>query len=309
VSREVTHVRSRNHAKKFAAIVSTARRNRGRTRPELPNRLGHWHTPSLGDNHENLRKTTLREHGSAGGARPEFRTLGTSGCASCALAAMAVTALLAPLDARSALPTVAGWYAIPQTQLRTVCRRTTSAARRTALPRCARKSSLPGTAAVMDTTRNRLIVWGGGHNDYAGNELYAVNLNDLTIQRLNNPSVPTNAGGPCTVTTLADGPRTAAILTTVSPTCRSPTRCSSSAARWPARGATSTMTHGCSTSRRRPGRRKPVRDHSECVAGGRHCVRLRHRQGVPARRLEPVQLRPRTDRYTRLASGNKIDYH
>ncbi|MEO7762015.1 MAG: hypothetical protein ABIS68_08915 [Casimicrobiaceae bacterium] len=57
----------------------------------------------------------------------------------------------------------------------------------------------------MDTTRNRLIVWGGGHNDYAGNEVYAVNLADQTVTRLNNPSVPTNYAGACGVTTLADG--------------------------------------------------------------------------------------------------------
>ncbi|MEO8137690.1 MAG: hypothetical protein ABI831_27375, partial [Betaproteobacteria bacterium] len=60
------------------------------------------------------------------------------------------------------------------------------------------------SSAVMDTARNRLIVWGGGH-DYAGNEFYAVNLDDLTIERLTDPSVPTNDGGDCTVTTLADG--------------------------------------------------------------------------------------------------------
>lgn len=56
----------------------------------------------------------------------------------------------------------------------------------------------------MDTKRNRLIVWGGGHNDYYGNELYAVNIGSLSIERLNNPSVPTNLGK-SPVGTLADG--------------------------------------------------------------------------------------------------------
>ncbi|MGE0763907.1 MAG: hypothetical protein AB7N80_11565 [Bdellovibrionales bacterium] len=42
----------------------------------------------------------------------------------------------------------------------------------------------------MDTKRNRLLVWGGGHNDYYGNEIYAVNLTSKTIQRLNDPGLP-----------------------------------------------------------------------------------------------------------------------
>jgi hypothetical protein len=42
--------------------------------------------------------------------------------------------------------------------------------------------------AVLDTRRNRLVVWGGGHSAYAGNELYAFDLNKLTWSRLNDPS-------------------------------------------------------------------------------------------------------------------------
>ena len=44
---------------------------------------------------------------------------------------------------------------------------------------------------VGDTKRNRLWVWGGGHNDYAGNEIYYFDLNTLKFARANDPSDPT----------------------------------------------------------------------------------------------------------------------
>ena len=43
-------------------------------------------------------------------------------------------------------------------------------------------------SAAFDTTRNRLIVWGGGHSDYGGNEIYAFNIDTLGWSRLTNPS-------------------------------------------------------------------------------------------------------------------------
>jgi hypothetical protein len=46
------------------------------------------------------------------------------------------------------------------------------------------------SGGIADTGRNRLIIWGGGHSDYSGNEVYSLNLNDLTLTRLNDPSVP-----------------------------------------------------------------------------------------------------------------------
>lgn len=42
--------------------------------------------------------------------------------------------------------------------------------------------------AAADTSRNRLIVWGGGHNDYYGNELYALDLTTKSMRRLTDPS-------------------------------------------------------------------------------------------------------------------------
>jgi hypothetical protein len=44
------------------------------------------------------------------------------------------------------------------------------------------------SGGAYDTRRDRLIVWGGGHADYAGNEVYTFDLNSLKWQRLTNPS-------------------------------------------------------------------------------------------------------------------------
>ena len=44
------------------------------------------------------------------------------------------------------------------------------------------------SGGTLDTKRNRLVIWGGGHTDYAGNEVYAFNLNTLKWERLSDPS-------------------------------------------------------------------------------------------------------------------------
>ncbi|MGA7235515.1 MAG: hypothetical protein WBY44_07540 [Bryobacteraceae bacterium] len=45
-------------------------------------------------------------------------------------------------------------------------------------------------SAIADTQRNRLIIWGGGHGDYQGNEVYALNLTTSppAMTRLTDPS-------------------------------------------------------------------------------------------------------------------------
>jgi hypothetical protein len=45
---------------------------------------------------------------------------------------------------------------------------------------------------TVDTVRNRLLVWGGGHSDYYGNEMYALDLSTLTINRILDPSSKTS---------------------------------------------------------------------------------------------------------------------
>jgi hypothetical protein len=50
-------------------------------------------------------------------------------------------------------------------------------------------------SGAYDTRRQRLIVWGGGHGDYAGNEVYVFSMKTFTWERLNDPS-PFPAGDP-----------------------------------------------------------------------------------------------------------------
>jgi len=44
------------------------------------------------------------------------------------------------------------------------------------------------SGAVFDTRRQRLVIFGGGHADYGGEELYAFDLDTLSWQRLTTPS-------------------------------------------------------------------------------------------------------------------------
>ncbi|OYV76584.1 MAG: hypothetical protein B7Z66_07905, partial [Chromatiales bacterium 21-64-14] len=46
------------------------------------------------------------------------------------------------------------------------------------------------SGGAFDTKRDRLIVWGGGHGDYWGNEVYVFDVNTLKWQRLNDPYWP-----------------------------------------------------------------------------------------------------------------------
>jgi hypothetical protein len=93
-----------------------------------------------------------------------------------------------------------GWFEVPNSRLREVCPANSPEYEFSSA--CGSVISA-WNGAIADTRRNRLIIWGGGHADYFGNELYAFNLQDLTMTRLNNPS-PINATSGC-VETLSDG--------------------------------------------------------------------------------------------------------
>lgn len=45
------------------------------------------------------------------------------------------------------------------------------------------------SGAAYDTRRDRLLIWGGGHFAYAGNEIYAFDINTLQWTRATNPSL------------------------------------------------------------------------------------------------------------------------
>lgn len=56
---------------------------------------------------------------------------------------------------------------------------------------------------TVDTARNRLLVWGGGHDDYWGNEMYAIDLEAMSVRRIIDPS-PLVGSSSCT-SALPDG--------------------------------------------------------------------------------------------------------
>jgi len=82
------------------------------------------------------------------------------------------------------------WYEIPNSAMRAVAPN----------PLPAEIRAVEGTGAVIhswsggayDTKRDRLLVWGGGHTAYAGNELYAFSLKTQSWERLTDPSSITN---------------------------------------------------------------------------------------------------------------------
>jgi hypothetical protein len=94
------------------------------------------------------------------------------------------------------IPSALGWYQIPNTQLKSVCPPNNYGGSGYAFSDNCPNVISAWNGGVADTSRNRLIVWGGGHVNYSGNEIYALDLNSLTMLRLNNPAVPvsTNCG-------------------------------------------------------------------------------------------------------------------
>ncbi|MEE8106623.1 MAG: hypothetical protein V3T86_13895, partial [Planctomycetota bacterium] len=73
------------------------------------------------------------------------------------------------------------WYEIPDTRL--------DAHKPVPLPRGNFNGIIKAwSGGALDTKRNRLIIWGGGHQDYAGNELYGFDLNTFRWSRLTEPS-------------------------------------------------------------------------------------------------------------------------
>jgi chitodextrinase len=85
------------------------------------------------------------------------------------------------------IPSTLGWYSIPNTAYQQVCPSTTTFASIQGASGCGAVVDAWG-GGMADTSRNRLVFWGGGHHDYWGNEVYALDLNALTINRLDTPS-------------------------------------------------------------------------------------------------------------------------
>ncbi len=97
-----------------------------------------------------------------------------------------------PLDTLSA----GHWYEVPNSHLE-------DAAPDPLPPGNIRNVIRAWSGAAYDTQRDRLLVWGGGHGDYGGNELYAFDVNTMTWSIIWGPT-PGNLipppGSPCNET-------------------------------------------------------------------------------------------------------------
>ena len=85
----------------------------------------------------------------------------------------------------SLVPYRIGWTELPNTKLNAVCPHDSPD-----YPFSKNCFQVVGawSGGIADIARNRLIIWGGGHNDYFGNELYFLDLADQKLKRLNDPS-------------------------------------------------------------------------------------------------------------------------
>ena len=100
----------------------------------------------------------------------------------------AVNVTVSNASSGSGFPTTLGWYDVSGQQLAGNCPPTEYGYD---FPAFCNGVVDAWNSAIADTTRNRLWIWGGGHNDYAGNEIYYFDLTSQTVVRANSPADPT----------------------------------------------------------------------------------------------------------------------
>jgi hypothetical protein len=113
-------------------------------------------------------------------------------------------ALILPLqmagNSPDEVPAKPGWYRAQHASLQSVC---PGEIKGYDFHSTCRNVVAAWNSAIADTKLDRLIIWGGGHSDYPGNEIYAFDLNSRRMERLDDPS-PINTTEKC-VETLSDG--------------------------------------------------------------------------------------------------------
>ncbi len=112
--------------------------------------------------------------------------------------------LLFPGVSHAAIPETLGWYSIPNTTLNAVCPSAVTYPNIQGNEGC-RAVMDDWSGGALDPVNSRLLIWGGGHAGYAGNEVYYLDLNTLTMVRHNNPSSPINTGDCSGNNTYPDG--------------------------------------------------------------------------------------------------------
>jgi hypothetical protein len=107
---------------------------------------------------------------------------------------IALCALFAsPCCAAGEIPAQLGWHELPNTRLRAVCPTPAQYPEIQGAEGCAAITE-DWSGAAFDASGNKLYITGGGHGGYAGNEFYVLDVNALTLTRINEPSTPVRDG-------------------------------------------------------------------------------------------------------------------
>jgi len=115
------------------------------------------------------------------------------------LTSLGISAQTSPAPAQAGgLPSGPGWHRLPNTHMRSVClgdvpdgMYTDASMTSTTEYRFDCNQIVPWSGGAADDVHQRLIVWGGGHGDYAGNEVSVLNLKGTpSWERFTGPTMP-----------------------------------------------------------------------------------------------------------------------
>lgn len=85
-----------------------------------------------------------------------------------------------------------GWNELPKTQLASVCPNNNFNGFRYNFKDYCKNVTLAWGGAAFDAEQSTMYIWGGGHHDYYGNELYTMNFANRSMTRLTDPAKPAN---------------------------------------------------------------------------------------------------------------------
>lgn len=85
---------------------------------------------------------------------------------------------------------LAGWQEIPGTDLKSECPAKGFNGTDYNFSFYCQNVTAAWNGGAYDSKRNRLYIWGGGHTDYMGNEIYALDIDQGKMQRLTAPATP-----------------------------------------------------------------------------------------------------------------------
>ena len=135
--------------------------------------------------------TSYQDTGLNGGTAYSYTVAAYDAAGNVSGQSSAASATTQAATSNGGIPASLGWFQIPNSSMQPVCASASQYPDIQGSTGCASVMLAWGGAAA-DTKRNRMIVWGGGHTNYFGNEVYALDLNSLSMLRLNNPSPVSN---------------------------------------------------------------------------------------------------------------------